>query len=479
MERGWAGFTVLLIGWTLVGALAVVRAESASDGDDDLPKTLRPISYADAQPPASDPQITPRASSPASRPRSSSAAARDRLTAVPVSARDRWETSSSGRRIGGIDLSSLLADAPAMLGHFYGGGITVLGTTATGGMLLPDTVLLTHGDADVPLAGGCGRTHVAENNKALTHDRIYVRFNRYNQASRLDVTYDSLDSDDRRAQRRSTIDTCTLAAEKTFGDGLWSLEARMPFAGATDFQTEQVDLEYGSFSVDGGSVGNMALILKRMMRLDARGSVVAGLGVDLPTGSSAKGHVDLTEYVIHNDAVHFLPYAGFLIAPTNQVFLQGFAQLDVPLNGQRVSVDDKFPHLFPEDWILGPEEIGRYTEQTLLHLDLSLGRWVVQDPGSPLLTGFAVIGELHYTTTVNDSDSVSTSRTVHDPNALVTTHLWFANPGNRVDHMNLTLGLHTEWRNNTIARIGSVFPLRLGSDRPFATELQVQLERRF
>jgi hypothetical protein len=364
-----------------------------------------------------------------------------------------------------------------MLGHFYGGGITAFGTTAFG---LHDLESATIADADVPLAGGCGRTHIAENNKALTHDRIFVRYNRYNQAARVDAKVDGdFRYEDRRYQRAFTIDTYTMGGEKTFWGGLWSLEGRIPLAGQMDFHTEKMDSEYEAFSVLGGSVGNIALILKRMLWLSERSSVVAGLGADLPTGSSAKGHVDLTEYVIHNQAVRLLPYAAFLIAPTNQVFLQGFAQLDVPLNGQSVSVDDKFPHLFPEDWILGPEEIGRYTEQTLLHLDLSLGRWVVQDPGSPLLTGLAVIGELHYTTTVNDSDSVSTSRTVHDAHTTLTTDLLLANPANRVDLMNLTLGLHTEWRNNTIARIGGVFPLRLRSDRPFNTELQVQLERRF
>ncbi len=332
-----------------------------------------------------------------------------------------------------------MASIPSMFGHFYASGLTFIG--------FDGLIAFT----DVPLAGGCGRTKVAENNKALTQDRAYIRYNHYHQALTADASQFIVGPD----RRVFDLDICTVGAEFTFRDRLWSLEARMPFAGRMEFSTP-------NFSVAGGEIGNIALILKRMLYQSGNVSVAAGLGVDLPTGSSARGHVNLTEYRVRNDAVHLLPFAGFVYAPESPYFLQGFFQLDVPANGHRISTDDL---------IFGPSDSGVFTEQTLLHLDLALGRWLFRNPDAAWLTGMAFVGELHYMTTLNDTDLVA------DVGAM--TLLIFTNSANHVDLLDFTIGLHTELRSNTLLRVGSVFPLRTGNDRSFDAELQVQLERRF
>lgn len=229
----------------------------------------------------------------------------------------------------------------------------------------------------------------------------------------------------------------------------------MPVAGQTHFSSS-------GFSVTGGNLGNLALILKRMICLTDRGSLVAGLGVDVPTGSTARGNVWGLEYTVSNEAVHLLPYLGFLHASENRFFANGFVQLDIPVNSHSISIDDAFSNA---------SEVGKFHEQTLLHLDLSVGRWLMRAPESLSLTGLALLTELHYTTTLNDSDSFS--ETLGD------TWFFFHNRARRTDLLNLTIGFHTEWRNSTLLRVGSVFPLRTGTDRTFDSELQVQLERRF
>src|SRR5688572_18265144 len=43
-------------------------------------------------------------------------------------------------------------------------------------------------------------------------------------------------------------------------------------------------------------------------------------------------------------------------------------------------------------------------EQTLLHVDLGVGYWLLRNPEASWITGFAPTVELHYTTTLEDAD---------------------------------------------------------------------------
>jgi hypothetical protein len=448
MREYWGTSLRFMLAVGLLCASSVARADFVCQhiDDDPLGVTVRLTDFAELQPSLLDPSLPP--SMPGSLfyeprlPRSP----RERFASVFMPDWDTYAASYSGRQIDGIDLTSLLADAPAMFGHFYGGGMSLQALYVS-----PMMIMGSFTASDIPVAGRCGRTHVGDNNKALTQDRVYLRYNHFHRASTASV---SAFGSGRIAQDFH-LDSYTLAAEKTFCDGIWSLEARMPFAGQMHFSS------FGS-SVSGGNVGNLALILKRMIYLTDRSSAVAGLGVDVPTGSAARGDAWGVEYRVNNETVHLLPYLGFLHASENRFFANGFVQLDLPGNSQRISMNDAFSDA---------SELGKFHEQTLLHLDLSVGRWLMRAPESLSLTGLAFLTELHYTTTLNDSNSFS--ETLGD------AWFFFHNRARRTDLLNLTIGLHTEWRNNTLLRVGGVFPLRTGTDRTFDSELQVQLERRF
>ena len=79
--------------------------------------------------------------------------------------------------------------------------------------------------------------------------------------------------------------------------------------------------------------------------------------------------------------------------------------------------------------------------------------------------------EFHYTTTLQDADVVAGD--------VAGTAFQFGNFLNRVDVVNLTVGLQAEVSGCTSLRIGGVFPLDDNPERPFDAEIHVSLDRRF
>ena len=85
------------------------------------------------------------------------------------------------------------------------------------------------------------------------------------------------------------------------------------------------------------------------------------------------------------------------------------------------------------------------------------------------LSGLASLVEVHYTTAMEDADSVTGTA----------SGFRFGNLSGRSDVVNLTVGLHAEFAEDTLCRVGCALPLGTGANRSFDSELQVQLERRF
>ena len=326
--------------------------------------------------------------------------------------------------------------APNMLGDSMGlGGDFVYSYT-------------TSGSADIPLAAASRRVKIAENNSPVAQDRAYILYNHFQNA--LDASEDATPS-----SRSFSVDRYTIGLEKSCFDGAWSVEVRMPFASQMDFQTP----DYG---INGGEFGNLAIGIKRVLYQNACGALSVGLGIDTPTGSDVTGRVlsgfnEFTQYRIHNESVHLLPYVGILRTPNQRSFFQGFAQIDIPTNGNRITYSAP----------LSSGSFGVLNEQTLLYLDVGVGYWLYRNPCACGLTGLAALVEFHYTTTLQDADSVTDG------------DFYFGNSANRVDIPNLTVGLHSEIANHTLVRVGGVLPLDEDDDRYFDAEVQVQLERRF
>lgn len=335
-----------------------------------------------------------------------------------------------------------LASVPNMLGDFFNQGVQV---QATDNVSVNPTAA-----ADLALAGGGYRLKVAENNKALPMNRCYFMYNHFHNALNADADMSTPGS-----ERDYSVDRFTIGLERMFLDDLWSVDVRMPFAASQQFTS-------GGLAIESGSVGNLQVTLKRLLALGEYGSVAAGLAIDTPTGSDVTGKLLTTKFTVQNEAVHLAPYVGFLHVPNDRIFCQGFLQVDVPTNGNRIDfVDTGSPP--------SSGAFGTYDEQTLLYADISAGYWLCRNPDARLVTGLASLVEFHYTTTLTDADVVLGSV----PASLSTFQ--FGNLLGRMDVTNVTVGLHSELFGHTTLRVAGVFPLQDDLERPFDSEVVVSL----
>ena len=335
----------------------------------------------------------------------------------------------------------VLARAPSMFGDFF-----LSGGVATVPM---DTEFA---DLDLPIAGGSRRVKIAENNKALPVNRVFFVYNHFNNA--LDVRRSTTRGGPTTSLQSASVDRYTIGLERTMFEGLWSVELRMPFTN--DYSVTGAD-----FSLSGGNIGNLAIIFKRLIYANDCLSLVAGLGIDTPTGSGAVGFLPGANvaFTLGNDSLHLLPFVGFLAHPTDRFFYHGFAQLDVATGANMIDVREAG----------GARDTGRLREQTRLYLDASVGTWLYRCDRRRGLTGLAAVAELHYTTSLEDADSFTS------PNFDID----FGNPNNRIDVVNVSVGLHAEFANNTQLRVSGVFPLDQGSNRQFDSELMVAVIKQF
>jgi hypothetical protein len=349
-------------------------------------------------------------------------------------------------RTAASEMGSGLAGTPNMFGDSYGGNYS---WESGNGMFVSGS----YGDssANTPLAGGNRRMKIAENGNTLPQDRVYFLYNHFQDAASIsDATVTP------GLERSISLDRYTIGFEKTFRDGLWAFELRMPFGCGYGYQSA----EYSSFA---GQIGNLDVVLKRLLYKSETTAAAIGLCVDTPTGSDATGMGQGVEYKIHNQATFLSPYLGILRTPNDKLFYQAFLQLDVPTNGNRIDYVDTLS--------TSSGTFGTLHDQILMYADLSVGYWLSRNPGADWVTGLASVLELHYTTTTQDADIVS--------GTAAGRYFSFGNFGNRVDVLDLTFGLHAELVNHTLCRVAGVVPLRTGDNRLFNSEVQVQLERRF
>lgn len=302
-----------------------------------------------------------------------------------------------------------------------------------------------------PLRGGARNAKISENDKALPQDRVFFAYNHFHNA--LEANLRHADPARPPDNRDFAVDRFLFGLEKTFHDGRFSVAVRMPFVG-DDFGAA-TDIA----SVGGGQVGNLAVTAKALLYRSNRTAVAAGLGIDTPTGSDADGRLNDVTFSVENEAVHLAPFVGLLQTPTDNLFYQAFLQVDVPANGNPVTFST------PTD----RGTFGEFDEQTLLFADASVGYWLYRDSTAHILSGLAPILELHYTTTLEDSDVVQGAAGPLNSMFVV------RNTAGRLDALNLTLGLHGRISEDVTVRAGGVFPLRDDDDRLFDAEFQTSV----
>ena len=206
-------------------------------------------------------------------------------------------------------------------------------------------------------------------------------------------------------------------------------------------------------------MGNLNLIYKQLLVRTEEFALATGVGLGLPTGSSFKGDFNEQIYQLGNNAVYVLPYIGAAYTGDNNFFAIAYAQLDIAASGDRFTLDG--------------ERLGTFNAPTFARFDLSGGYWLLRDTGRPYLAGLALVTELHYVTSLTDSDRFTATSPLNG------SQFGFNLNGNRFDFLNTTLGMHWQITDVTNFRIGGVFPVNPAPHRQFDSELQMSFNRMF
>lgn len=332
--------------------------------------------------------------------------------------------------------------ADSMIGDFFGGGSYITGPSWSGIEFIS------------PISAGDRRFKFTEHSSPVPADRVFATYNLFDNALS-DANGNELD-----------LNRYIFGLERTFLQGNASLEFRIPFSnGANSEQFQDV----GGPPNRNTEFGNISLTTKFLLAQDADWTYSSGLGVILPTADEALLVTPTgMEVEIANEAYYLQPFFAVQRRPNQNTWINFLTQLDFAADGNTVTVTDQSGSQ------LSPPEI--YNDQHLLFLDLSLGRWFRRaNPQSHRrLNGVAGIIELHYTTTLNDTDLVTAGLQDSDTGEPLDT---LTDPANRRDVLNATLGIRFLLRSGSTLTLSGVAPLRDGADHLFDSEFSVQYSR--
>ncbi len=282
--------------------------------------------------------------------------------------------------------------------------------------------------------GGVGTSKIAENASPLPRDRVYMNYSYFDGVPLLPGGVN--------------VNRFTPGMEKTFFNGLSSIEVRMPFAS-----TLSNTLFFASPNdTSSTELGNLTLYLKQLLYTSDTLAVSGGLGLALPTANAVNVFNGQNQPFAHveNQSVHLLPFLGSLYTPNDQLFVQQFLQFDFDANGNAVS--------FNNGQIFQPA--GRLNEMSYLYYSVGAGYWLYDNPNSDrLFTRIAPIVELHYNKSLTHTDP------------------WLS-PHN-LDLLNGVVGLTTMMGQNKALTLAYTTPLSNFHDRQFNGELRVMFNLYF
>ena len=322
-------------------------------------------------------------------------------------------------------------------------------------LYLPDAKFFKGGIApeqliSLPRGGSMVSQHkIAEGNSPMPRDRIFFHYNQFQSVPGL--------------VGRGDVSRFVPGFERTFNDAGSSVELRLPFAGtfdSTQTLSESVALSGGSAA----ELGNLAVAFKQLLYSGESLGFSAGASLELPTADDTE--ITTSAFSINRSAesVMLAPYVGFVAAPYERLFFQGFCQVQFDTNGEVVEFRDRLQQ---------QSVTGRLQEATMLYTDLQSGYWVYRADGSAGvsgLTGLATLLELHLNQTLGGTDAVSSD--------IGQVPLTFGTLGASYGVANLTSGISAEFNRQTNLTMAVVLPLTDG-DRVFDSEFHVGLNHAF
>jgi hypothetical protein len=283
---------------------------------------------------------------------------------------------------------------------------------------------------------------VQDNNNAMPSDRVFLDYNYFHNVP---FTANGID-----------VNRFTPGIEKTFLDGLGSVEVRVPMA--VTFNSNQF-LAVGPDTSE-PEFGNVTIIPKILLTSNDEMALAAGLGIALPTADDIRVFGQSGEQIlgVDNRSVHLIPFLGYMFTPRDSdCFFMSFLTLDVDTNGNRVLADTGSGSL---------EQIGIWNDQTLLSASGTFGKYLYQNYSrNSRLKSVSLLGELHYTSTVSDADTVNSGA------------FQLGNAGYDLSLLNATFGGSLQFRDSTLTT-GYTVPLT-SSDRIFDGEFRLFINQFF
>lgn len=289
-----------------------------------------------------------------------------------------------------------------------------------------------------PAGGGLvGRNLYFDNGSPIPQDRVYFFYNHVGSYPALGTPFD--------------INRYVFGFEKTFYDGLFSLELRVPFAGTAN--SDQVTGQ--DLSVGHSEFGNLGLVFKGVLFRTPTLLVSAGLGISVPTADTSRLTVNGKSIVeIQNRAVLLQPVFGVAWAPSDRVYGQLGVQFDFDPCTNPVNTVDASGN---------PYRAGALRDYSYAFVSGAAGWWVYRNDAATL-TRLALQGELHF------DAAMGQQHLVRDGNILIGD---FA--GRTV--LNGTAGVVALFGPRASLSLGVSFPL--AGDRLYDWNLIAQLNYRF
>jgi hypothetical protein len=236
--------------------------------------------------------------------------------------------------------------------------------------------------------------------------------------------------------------------EKTFLSGAASFELRAPMS---------------AIDVIGSNFTDLGMAFKGLLLCENDLDVCAGMSINVPTCPSVDFQLTGLAppfpatlpaiFSVKNEAVHLLPFVGALWRPSCRLFVQGYIQVDVDASGDQV--------------FAGPTSLGRVYDPTLLYVDLGAGYWLRKGDCSRLVSGLALIGEIH----VNESVGHGSETGLVLP-ALGGVPVNFS-------LVDMDFGVHLEMGQHSNVTCAYVTPLSGGPDRVIDGGLRVLYNYKF
>ncbi len=328
------------------------------------------------------------------------------------------------------------------------GGLTIPGLTAevtdaalTASLVTYSAILRGESVLALPGSGSSvGRIKMSEDNSPIPRDRLIFTYDSFG-----DVPFTAAGVGVNRYQ---------FGVEKTFRDGLWSAEFRLPFAGTlASTYTQGAELK-------DAELGNLRFAFKRLWVQNQFMYLSTGVAVTLPTAddqtvNSIDGQL---LYSFKNESVQVEPFVGILFTPTARVFAQTWASVNFDTSGGELRWN---PDVF------GGSGSARIWDLPIVCVDGQLGYWLVQRQ-TGTLRGFAPFVELHYNQTIAQDrliDEVG-NRTARE--GLTVTAIGST-------ELNMTAGFLTQIGDNLNLSVGASVPLLNRPNRTYDWQVGVRL----